>query len=219
MPGLLDTIAFDDDLQSISANDGLIAPESIEIVPRAYGVNFRDVMVAMGQLHERVMGLECAGVITDVGSEAAEQGYSVGDKVFCLLRGPFGSRARVEWTNVSHIPTGLSFEEAASLPVIFCTAYIGLIDLARLSPGDTILVHAAAGGVGQAAIMMARHLGADIFVTVGTPEKRQLVMSKYGIPADRIFSSRDASFASGVLAATNSCGVDVVLNSLAGPLL
>ncbi|WYZ36244.1 hypothetical protein EsH8_XI_000127 [Colletotrichum jinshuiense] len=218
MPGLLDTIAFDDD-QSISADDGLIAPELIEIAPRAYGVNFRDVMVAMGQLHERIMGLECAGIITGVGSEAVKQGYSVGDKVFCLLRGPFGSRARVEWTNVSHMPAELNFEEAASLPVIFCTAYIGLIDLARLSPGDTILIHAAAGGVGQAAIMMARHLGADIFVTVGTPEKRQLVMSKYGIPADRIFSSRDASFASGILAATNGRGVDVVLNSLAGPLL
>ncbi|KAK2042693.1 polyketide synthase module [Colletotrichum somersetense] len=218
MPGLLDTIAFDDD-QSISADDGPIAPELVEIAPRAYGVNFRDVMVAMGQLHERVMGLECAGVVTGVGSEAAEQGYSIGDEVFCLLRGPFGSRARVEWTNVAHMPAGLGFEEAASLPVIFCTAYIGLIDLARLSPGDTILIHAAAGGVGQAAIMMARHLGADVFVTVGTPEKRQLVMSKYGIPADRIFSSRDASFASGVLAATNGRGVDVVLNSLAGPLL
>ncbi|KAK2728132.1 beta-ketoacyl synthase domain-containing protein [Colletotrichum kahawae] len=218
MPGLLDTIAFDDD-QSISADDGSLAPELIEIMPRAYGVNFRDVMVAMGQLHERVMGLECAGIVTGVGSEAAKQGYSIGDKVFCLLRGPFGSRARIEWTNVAHMPAGLSFEEAASLPVIFCTAYIGLIDLARISPGDTVLIHAAAGGVGQAAIMMARHLGADIFVTVGTPEKRQLVMSKYGIPADRIFSSRDASFASGVLVATNGRGVDVVLNSLAGPLL
>ncbi|KAF2139471.1 uncharacterized protein K452DRAFT_232273 [Aplosporella prunicola CBS 121167] len=219
MPGLLDTLAFDDD-DSISAEAGsALSPEMVEVEPRAYGVNFRDVMVAMGQLHERVMGLECSGIITRVGSDAAKQGYAAGDRVFCLLRGPFGSRARIEWTNVSHMPEGLSFEEAASLPVIFCTAYIGLIDLARMEPGNSILIHAAAGGVGQAAIMMARHLGADIFVTVGTQEKRDLVMNKYGIPADRIFSSRDTSFAAGVLAATNGRGVDVVLNSLAGPLL
>ncbi|KAG5810647.1 hypothetical protein H9Q74_013896, partial [Fusarium xylarioides] len=220
MPGLLDTLVFDDHPSvSAAASEESIPADLVEIEPRTYGVNFRDVMVAMGQLHERVMGLECAGIITRVGSEAAKQGYSTGDRVFCLLRGPFGSRTRIEWTNVSHMLNGLSFEEAASLPVIFCTAYIGLIDLARLGPGNTILIHAAAGGVGQAAIMMARHIGADIFVTVGTAEKRKLVMTRYGIPADRIFSSRDPSFASGILAATGGRGIDVVLNSLAGPLL
>ncbi|KAK2020706.1 NAD(P)-binding protein [Colletotrichum zoysiae] len=185
MPGLLDTLAFDDD-QSISADDGPIAPELVEIAPRAYGVNFRDVMVAMSW-----------------GSSAPPSSPA---------------RARVEWTNVAHMPAGLGFEEAASLPVIFCTAYIGLVDLVRLSPGDTVHIHAAAGGVGQAAILMARHLGTDVFVTVGTPEKRQLVMSKYGIPADRVFrvtvtrhTNRDASFDSGVLAANNGRGVDVAI--------
>jgi NADPH:quinone reductase-like Zn-dependent oxidoreductase len=220
MPGLMDTIAFDDD-PAMSAIDAAadLAPHLIEVEPRAYGVNFRDVMVAMGQLNERIMGLECSGIIKRVSTEAAEQGYSVGDKVFCLLRGPFGSRLHVEWTSVAHMPEGLSFEDAASLPVIFCTAYIGLIDMARLRKSQTVLIHAAAGGVGQAAIMIAKHLGLEIYATVGTPEKRELVMTKYDIPDDHIFSSRDTSFAAGVLAATNGRGVDAVLNSLAGPLL
>ncbi|PGH13809.1 hypothetical protein AJ79_03377 [Helicocarpus griseus UAMH5409] len=222
MPGLLDTLTFDDDPSVRPDGSGLV-PEMIEVEPRAYGVNFRDVMVAMGQLRERVMGLECAGIITRAGSHAAAHGYNAGDRVFCLLRGPFGSLVRIPWTSAMHMPaTGrvLSFEEAASLPVIFCTAYISLVDLARLQPGQTVLIHAAAGGVGQAAIMMARHLGAgDIFVTVGTPEKRELVMKQYGIPPHRIFSSRDTSFAADILAATNGRGVDVIINSLAGPLL
>ncbi|CAM1507801.1 Fc.00g046490.m01.CDS01 [Cosmosporella sp. VM-42] len=219
MPGLLDTLSFTDDPSASADTGSSLSPEMIEVEPRAYGVNFRDVMVAMGQLHERVMGLECAGVITRVGSHAAAHGYVVGDNVFCLLRGPFGSRAQIEWTGAMHMPKGLSFEEAASLPVIMCTAYICLIDLAHLQRGQTVLIHAAAGGVGQAAMMVAKHLGAEIFATVGSPDKHELVMKRYGIPADHIFSSRDASFAPGILAATGGRGVDVVLNSLAGPLL
>lgn len=220
MPGLMETIAFDDDSSMSAISDKSdLASTLIEVEPRAYGVNFRDVMVAMGQLHERVMGLECSGIIRRVGAEAASHGYAVGDKVFCLLRGPFGSRVRVEWTNVAHMPEGLSFEDAASLPVIFCTAYICLIDMARLRRGQTVLIHAAAGGVGQAAIMIAKHLGLEIYATVGTAEKRALVTTKYGIPDDHIFSSRDTSFAAGVLTATHGRGVDAVVNSLAGPLL
>jgi NADPH:quinone reductase-like Zn-dependent oxidoreductase len=220
MPGLIDTIAFDDDpsMSAVSATSDL-SPNLVEVEPRAYGVNFRDVMVAMGQLHERVMGLECSGVIKRVGIEAASRGYTVGNKVFCLLRGPFGSRVHIEWANVAHMPEGLSFEDAASLPVIFCTAYICLVDMAHLQRGQTVLIHAAAGGVGQAAIMIAKYLGLEIYATVGTAEKRSLVSTKYGIPDDHIFSSRDASFAAGIMAATNGRGVDAVVNSLAGPLL
>ncbi|KAL2018152.1 hypothetical protein VTK56DRAFT_1228 [Thermocarpiscus australiensis] len=221
VPGLLDTLAFGD-ADAAESSAAVSESDLVEVEPRAYGVNFRDVMVAMGQLNERVMGLECAGVVTRVGDNAAAHGYSVGDKVFCLLRGPsFASRAKVEWHCAMHMPPELGerFEEAASLPVIFSTAYMCIVDTARLQKGQSILIHAAAGGVGQAAVMLAKHLGAEIFVTVGTPEKKELIMSRYGIPADRIFSSRDTSFAAGVLAATGGRGVDVVLNSLAGPLL
>ncbi|KAI2613433.1 putative FSP1 [Hypoxylon sp. NC1633] len=217
VPGRLDTLAFTEDLSlSISG----ISPETVEIKPRAYGVNTHDIMIATGQLRDDVMGLECAGVVTRVGAEAATQGYTVGDNVFGLLpRGQFGNVVRTPWTCIAQMPPSLSFEEAASLPVAYCTAHICLAELARLRRDQTVLIHAAAGSVGQAAVMLARHVGAEILATVGTPEERELVRDRYDIPADHIFSSRDASFAAGVLAATHGRGVDAVLNSLSGPLL
>lgn len=216
IPGLLDTLAFDDDEHF----EDYATPDTVEIEPHAYGLNFRDVMVAMGQLRERVMGLECAGIITRVGDEAAAQGFAVGDRVMALVLGPFGSRARIHYQGVAHIPEELNFNDAASLPMIFSTAYVSLVDIARVRAGQTVLIHAAAGGVGQAAIMLAQdYLGAEVYVTVGSQEKRELLMREYNIPADHIFSSRDASFAPGILAATGGRGVDVVLNSLSGPLL
>ncbi|CAI7652959.1 unnamed protein product [Penicillium glandicola] len=216
IPGLLDTLAFSDD----NVVDTALGDDMVEIEPRAYGLNFRDVMVAMGQLKERVMGLECAGVITRVGSEAAAQGFSVGDHVMALLLGPFSTRARVTWYGVTNMPQGMSFSDAASLPMIFTTAYVALVQVARLSHGQSVLIHAAAGGVGQAAVMLAKdYLGAEVYVTVGSPEKRDLLIREYGIPPERIFNSRDASFAPAVLAATGGRGVDAVLNSLGGSLL
>ncbi|KAK4465132.1 hypothetical protein QBC42DRAFT_344189 [Cladorrhinum samala] len=219
IPGLLDTIAFGDDEGEFFGPD--FAADAVEISPRAYGVNFRDVMVAMGQLKERVMGLECAGVITRLGSEAQSRGdLRVGDRVMALLLGPFTSQARATWHTVSPIPHDMSFEDAASLPVIFCTVYHGLVDVARLQSGQSILIHAGAGGVGQAALMLAKHLGVtEVYVTVGSQEKRELIKQKYGVPGSHIFNSRDTSFGPAILKATKGRGVDVVLNSLAGPLL
>ncbi|KAE8326598.1 hypothetical protein BDV39DRAFT_193445 [Aspergillus sergii] len=218
VPGRLDTLSFTE-VASLSDTSEL-SPEIVEIEPHAYGINARDVMVATGQLRGEFMGLECAGVISRVGAEAAEQGYAIGDKVFGLLpHGQFGSIARTPWTSLMHIPPTLSVEEAASLPVAYCTAYICLTELAHLYRDQTVLIHAAAGSVGQAAIMVARHVGAEVFVTVGTPEKRELMTQKYGIPEDHLFNSRDTSFVEGVLSATHGRGVDVVLSSLSGSLL
>lgn len=217
IPGLLDTLVFGDHDVNL---DLPLAPDAVEIEPRAYGLNFRDIMVAMGQLRERVMGLECSGIITRVSTEAKGQGFQVGDRVMALLLGPFASRAEISWHGVAHIPQGMSFEDAASLPMVFSTAYVGLVETARFRKGQSILIHAAAGGVGQAAIMLAKHLGAgEIYATVSSKEKRELIRRKYGIPDDHIFSSRNASFTASILEATNGYGVDVVLNSLAGPLL
>ena len=226
IPGLLDTLTFGDDETAITRDgrgnsDTELSPELVEIEPHAYGVNFRDIMVAMGQLNDRIMGLECAGIITRAGRTATANGYAVGDRVFCLTCGPhIASRVRVVWTSAMHIPPSLrSFEEAASMPVIFLTAHMCLYGIANLRQGQTILIHAAAGGVGQAAIMLAKHIGAEIFATVSSNEKRTLIKSQYGIPEQNIFNSRDKSFVSGIRAATGGRGVDVVLNSLAGPLL
>ena len=217
-PGMLDTIAFGDDGRDCLTSQHIVK-DMVKVEPRAYGVNFRDVMVAMGQLEERVMGLECSGIITEVGSDASSRGLAVGDSVMCLLDGPFASYACVPMSRVVLMPSSLTFEEAASIPLVFTTAYYALYETARLRKGQSILIHAAAGGVGQAAIILAQHMGADIFATAGSDEKRKLLIEKYRIPANRIFSSRSKSFVQDISKATDSRGVDVVLNSLAGPLL
>lgn len=214
-PGLLDTLAWNDDPDAAQELDA----DTVEVEPRAFGLNFRDVMVAMGQLNSGLMGFECSGFVTRVGPGAKAQGFKAGDRVAMLLRGYYGNLARVHWTSVVHIPDDMSFEVAASLPVSYCTAYISVYNTARLQKGETVLIHAATGAFGQTAIVLAKHIGAEIFVTVGTEAKRELVMKTYGIQPDHIFSSRDTSFAAGVLAMTQGKGVDVVLNSLAGVLL
>ncbi len=219
VPGRLDSLMFDHDLRSSIRDGSVIAEDAVQIEPYAYGLNSRDVSVAWDQLDERVMDMECAGIATKVGALAASHGYAPGDHVFCLLQGPFASRACTEWTNIMQIPAALTFEEAATVPIVFSTAFIGLCDVGRLQRGQSVLIHAADGGVGQAAIMIAQHVGAIIFATVASPEKRDLIASKYNISTDHIFSSRDISFARGVLSATGEHGVDVVLNSLAGSLL
>ncbi|KAI8949442.1 putative polyketide synthase [Xylaria longipes] len=220
IPGYLDTLAFVDDEENYW-NHEVLSPELVEITPRAYGLGSRDVSAAMGQLKDRSMGLECSGIITRVGGEAQAKGYNVGDRVMALLAGAsFASRACVPWHGVVQIPSEMDFETAASLPLAFTVAYAGLVDTARLVPGQSVLIHAAAGGFGQATIMLAKHLGVtEIYATAGSQEKRDLLRREHGIPVERIFRSRDASFAPAVLAATKGRGVDVVLNSLPGPLL
>ncbi|ROV97081.1 hypothetical protein VMCG_07540 [Cytospora schulzeri] len=219
VPGQLDSLVFSDDISTYDKDK--LADDCLEIEPRAYGVNFRDVMLVMGQLqgHTDVLGLECAGIVRRVGREAAAQGFKVGDRVFCMRQGFCKSLLRVEWLLAAHIPPGFTFEDAAALPVAFSTAYIGLYDVAGLQAGQSVLIHAASGGVGQAAIMLAQRVGADVFATAGTAEKRQYLIDKYGIPANRVYNSRDASFGPGILEVTSGRGVDIVLNSLAGPLL
>lgn len=218
-PGLLDTMSFKDDDTFLP--EDAIESESLEIEPHAFGINFRDVMVALGQLGEQTtMGFECAGVVTKVGEiAAAKGGFKPGDRVASALVGGYASIIRTPYTNAARIPDSLDFETAASLPVVFCTAFIGLIDKAALQQGERVLIHAAAGGVGQAAILVAKSLGAEVFATVGTAEKRNFLIEKYGIPDDHIFSSRDISFSAGVRLRTQNEGVDVVLNSLSGSLL
>lgn len=167
------------------------------------------------------MGFECAGIIARLGSEAQARGYRVGDRVLALLTSAsFASNVRVPWHGVIQMPKDMDFVSAASLPLAFTVAYFGLVRSASLTAGQSVLIHAAAGAIGQAAIMLAKHLGVtEIYATVGSPEKPDLLEREYGISSERIFTSRDASFAPAVLAATKGRGVDLVLSSLSGPLL
>ncbi|KAK6067118.1 polyketide synthase [Seiridium cupressi] len=212
-PGLLDTLHFIDDY-TLSTS---LAPDHVEIQVQAAGLNFKDVMIAMGHLANEHIGIECSGVITQVGSAVSD--LKVGDRVCAIAEGSFASFIRCRATSVSQIDDGLSFEAASTIPVIWCTAYYSLVYVSRLEKGESVLIHAAAGGVGQSAIILAQMIGAEIFVTVGSEEKKNYLMKEYKIPEDRIFFSRDTSFAGQIQDATKGRGVDVVLNSLAGDAL
>lgn len=192
----------------------------VEIDIRAVGLNFRDLMIAMGEHMAYSLGSEAAGVITRIGSSV--KNLKPGDHVVYLCglgnTGCFRTLGRLDQNAIVQIPDNLSYEIAASLPCVYATVLYGLDDAARLSKGETILVHAAAGGVGQAAIQYAKMVGAEIYATVSTPEKRKLLM-EYGVPEDHIFSSRDQTFVSGIMRCTKGKGVDVILNSLSGEAL
>lgn len=211
--GALDTLYFQDD-QAIEVALGEL---EVEIDVRATGMNFKDVVIAMGQLSQPYLGIECAGIVSRIGHGVTS--LAVGDRVCAMSHGAYSTVARCPATSAARIPASMSFETAASIPVVYCTAYYGLIDLGRLCEGEKVLIHAAAGGVGQAAIQLAKMQGAEIFATVGSPEKKKFIMDSYGIPESHIFSSRDASFGPSIRDATSGKGVDVIINSLAGDLL
>ncbi|KAL4966473.1 polyketide synthase [Aspergillus stella-maris] len=213
IPGLLDTLRFVDDPEY----EEPLPPDFVEVEPKAFGLNFRDVMIAMGQLNETIMGYECSGVISRVGSNVKH--LKVGDRVAAMMRGHYANYIRLLGISVAKIPDGMTFEHAATMPMVFSTAYFSLYDTAHLKKGETVLIHAAAGGVGQAAIMLAQLVDAEIFATVGSRDKAQLLMDTYNIPEDHIFNSRNDAFVDEIKAATNGKGVDVALNCLSGQLL
>ena len=174
-------------------------------------------MVAMGQIPDNSLGFEANGIVTRVGKDVSH--IHPGDKVCTLGHGANRTLFRNKARFCQPIPVGLSFEEAAILPLVHCTAYYSLVHVARVRQGQTILIHAAAGGVGQASIQLARHFGLEIFATVGSEDKRQLIEEVYSIEPDHIFNSRDLSFAKGVMRMTKGRGVDCVINSLSGEAL
>ncbi|KAH8701065.1 hypothetical protein BGW36DRAFT_339021 [Talaromyces proteolyticus] len=209
-PGLLDTLYFEDDL---IVGEPLGADE-VEVEVKASGVNFRDIMISSGQMSDTSLGFECSGVVSRIGSNVSH--LKVGQRVAAWTDGNFSNYARTHSGLAQVIPDNMSFATAASVPIVYTTAVYALMYVGRLRKGESILIHAAAGGVGQAAIILAQLIGADIFVTVGTQAKRDLVKREFGIPDERIFSSRDLRFARQIKEATNGRGVDVVLNSLTG---
>ncbi|MGW0916902.1 SDR family NAD(P)-dependent oxidoreductase, partial [Streptomyces sp. NPDC002784] len=189
-----------------------LAPGEIRLGVRATGVNFRDVLIGLGMVPgQTVMGSECAGVVLEVGAEVTR--FAPGDRVVGIIDGGFGPLAVADARMVAPVPDGWSYEQAASVPVAYLTAYYGLMDLGGIGPGRTVLVHAGAGGVGIAAIQLARHFGADVLATAG-PGKWD-VLRGLGLTDDRIASSRDLDFREKFLATTGGAGADVVLNSLA----
>jgi acyl transferase domain-containing protein len=191
----------------------------VEIEVFAVGLNFKEVLFASGLLPEVEatnfqFGLECAGQVTRMGPQAGP--HRPGDHVLAYGAGCFRRFATLSAAQVVPLPPGLSFAEAAGLPTAFVTAYHALVHHARLQPGETVLIHAATGGVGLASVQVARSLGAIILCTAGKPEKRA-VLEELGVAG--VFDSRSADFVEDVRRHTDGRGVDVVLNSLGGDLL
>ncbi|CAE6820444.1 L-threonine 3-dehydrogenase [Paraburkholderia aspalathi] len=197
-----------------------LAADEVEIEPVATGLNFRDVMYAMGLLSDEAVengfagatiGMELSGRVSRVGRDV--QRFAPGDAVLGFAPASFASHVRTKAEAIARKPERLTFEEAATVPTTFFTAYYALSELARLRRGERVLVHGAAGGVGIAAIQLARHLGAEVFATAGSREKREFVRL---LGADHVFDSRSLAFADEIRERTRGAGVDIVLNSLAG---
>ncbi|MGW9214513.1 SDR family NAD(P)-dependent oxidoreductase, partial [Embleya sp. NPDC055664] len=186
----------------------------LRIAVRAAGLNFRDVLIALGMYPGAgaSMGGEGSGVVTEVGPGVSD--FVVGDRVFGMFPEAFGSHAVADHRTVARIPAQWSWEQAASVPVVFLTAYYGLVELAGLRAGESVLIHAGTGGVGMAAVRIARHLGAEVFATAS--RGKWDVLRSLGLDDAHIGDSRTLDFATRFRAATGGRGVDVVLNSLAG---
>lgn len=194
----------------------IAGPGQVLIEVSAASMNFRDVMIALGMYPTPpgvapIMGSDCAGTVVAVGEGVEE--LQVGDEVLALTSDSFSAFATASAVTVVKKPPHLTFQEAASIPTVFLTVYYSLHHLARLAEGERLLVHSAAGGIGLSALQFARWRRAEVFATVGTPEKRELLRS---LGVEHIMSSRSLEFADEVLEMTGGQGVDVVLNSLAG---
>ena len=209
-PGLLDSLALRPHRRTPPG------PGQVEIQTRAAGINFRDVLRALGTYPGAPgpLGDECAGVVTAVGEGARR--FKVGDEVFGIAPGAFATFILASDALLLAKPPELGFAEAASIPSVFGTAQFALGRVAGMKVGDRVLIHAAAGGVGLAAVALALASGAEVFATAGSPEKRDYLR---GLGVAHVMDSRSLAFLDEVLQATGGQGVDIVLNSLAGEFI
>ena len=212
--GSLDRLGF------VAAKPPALLPNEIQIAVEAAALNFKDVLFTLGMLKEltgihrgldQPLGLECAGRVVAVGSAASET-FALGDAVMCSAPGSMASHVNVSAELAVRVPAGLSMAQAASLPSVWMTVLYSLDRIAKLQAGEWVLIHAAAGGVGQAAIQFAKQRGARIIATAS--HGKWATLKRQGI--EFVFNSRDTAYTAGVLAATGGRGVDVVLDSMAG---
>ncbi|KAK5988137.1 Squalestatin tetraketide synthase [Cladobotryum mycophilum] len=211
VPGLLNSLVFKENDEALDANTPW-TEDLVEITPQAFGLGLQDVLAATGELKGEQKGFECAGYISRAGSRVPQH-LKVGDRVCAIIpSGNWASKVRTSWATVVPVPSEMSLETAASLPVDFAVSFYSLVNLAHLECGDRVLIHSAAGGLGQAAITIAQYLEADIFITVTSDKERRLLAEEYSVPHDRILSYGDATFSSTIMRATEGHGVDVVLD-------
>ncbi|KAL4957422.1 polyketide synthase [Aspergillus filifer] len=215
-PGRLNTLHWEKNPNPIPP---ALRDHEVEIEMHAVGVNFKDVLVGMNLIDHvgRYHGLEGAGIVRRVGAKVAE--FKPGDRVAAMEHNMLSTLLVANEIMCVRIPDELSFIDAATMFTVYATVQQALLTVGRLQRGESLLIHSACGGVGLAAIQIARMIGAEIYVTVGSEEKAQYLVQNCGIPRERIFNSRDNSFVQGIFRETNGRGVDQVLNSLSGELL
>ncbi|MBO0855773.1 MAG: SDR family NAD(P)-dependent oxidoreductase, partial [Nocardia sp.] len=199
--------------EEFSQADAPLEPGQIRVAVQASGINFRDVLIALGMYpaSDAVPGAEGAGVIVEAAPDVRD--FAVGDRVMGLLIG-VGPRVVADHRMVVAVPAGWTFPQAAAVPAAYLTAYYALAELGGVRAGESLLVHAATGGVGMAAVRLARYWGLEVFATA-SPGKWETLRAM-GFDEEHIANSRTLEFESKFLAATSGQGVDVVLNSSAG---
>ncbi|HWM86135.1 MAG TPA: acyltransferase domain-containing protein, partial [Kofleriaceae bacterium] len=209
-----------DNLTTCAATAGPLADDHIRVEVHHASINFMDHLTAMGicpglEPTNVDLGQECSGRIAAIGRSVATE-LAVGDEVVVINSHSLQSHVDVRPADLVRKPAGLSMQQAASYPVVFMTAWYALHHLARVRPGERILIHSGAGGLGLAAIQIARRAGMEIFATAGSEHRRHYLR---GLGEEHVFDSRSATFASELMSRTGGEGVDVVLNSLTGELI
>ena len=212
--GLLDTFHFVHSEKFLT----VMNHDEVEIEVKTIGLNFHDLMVATGQLPDpNGYGVECAGTITKLGR--AMHHLKIGDRVCAIAPSSFASRVRTSQSLVSVMPDDMTFETGASIPSVFTASYYCVHHAAHLKKNESVLIHSAAGGIGQACIKMAQLVGAEIFVTAGSSAKADFLESTFGLPRSHIMNSRSLDFKHRIMSLTKGKGIDVIINSLAGEAL
>ncbi|KAF1995549.1 hypothetical protein P154DRAFT_610722 [Amniculicola lignicola CBS 123094] len=213
-PGILNNLKFAE-----RGDFNKIGPDEVEIEVYACGVNNKDLWVALNQVKAKddFVG-ECAGTIIGVGTNF-QKAFKKGDRVCAMTATPYAAIARANAHVVCIIPDLMSFTTAVSIPIAFCTALYSLCNIAHLSLGQKVLIHSGSSTLGQAAIQIAKHIGAEVFTTTSSPSGNTLLCGEYGLLSDHVLKSDPAILRDTILQMTDDQGVDVALNSSSGEML
>ncbi|KAI9689711.1 MAG: hypothetical protein M1820_010081 [Bogoriella megaspora] len=217
-PGILSSLYFREDPSTFASP---LQEDHIEIKTVAVGLNWKDLGASTGKLDITNFSFECTGIVTRCGS-AVTGSFKPGDQIYALAWDRYGTYMRIPGCQARKLPitpNARSMIDFATVPVAFCSAMYALKTLGRLQKGERILIQSATGGLGLAAVQLARHFGTSIYATVGSAEKKRHLVEVYGISADSIFASRDLAEIPRMLSETNGCGFDVILSSSNGDFM